>query len=122
MPWFKVDDKLHDHEKARKAGVQAMGLWALAGSWCADNLKDGFVPEGVPIRWARNYRALAALLVKAGLWSEAVKDGEKGWLFHDWLKYQPSAAKVRKERAEAADRMAAIRAAARDAEQGGACA
>src|ERR1051326_4951718 len=122
MPWFKVDDKIHDHEKARKAGVAAMGLWSLAGSWCMDNLKDGFVPEGVPIRWARNYRALATALVKAGLWTEAVKDGEKGWLFHDWLKYQPSAAKVRKDRADAAARMAALRSADTDEQRGGACA
>lgn len=110
MPWFKVDDKIHDHEKARKAGVAAMGLWALAGSWCMDNLKDGFVPEGVPIRWARNYRTLAQQLVKVGLWTVAVKDGEKGWQFHDWLRYQPSAAKVRQDRKEAQARMAALRA------------
>lgn len=122
MPWFKVDDKLHDHEKTRKAGVPAMGLWALAGSWCMDNLHDGFVPESVPIRWARNYRTLAASLVKAGLWSEAVRNGEKGWRFNDWLDYQPSAAKVRRDRAEAKDRMATLRATSKADEQGGACA
>lgn len=27
MPWFKVDDRLHDHFKARQAGKAAMGVW-----------------------------------------------------------------------------------------------
>lgn len=26
MPWFKVDDKIHSHPKARRAGLAAMGL------------------------------------------------------------------------------------------------
>ena len=43
--WFKVDDKLHDHRKARKAGKAAMGVWVLAGSWSMDNETDGFVPD-----------------------------------------------------------------------------
>lgn len=109
MPWFKVDDELHDHRKPRKAGVAAMGLWTLAGSWCADNLTDGFVPESIPIRWASNFRKLADALVAAELWHPHIKDGEPGWLFHDWEKYQPSAAKVRRDRKEARDRMAQLR-------------
>lgn len=90
MPWFKVDDKLHDHRKARKARKAAMGVWVLAGSWCMDNLTDGFVPEDVLERWGT--RADARALVAAGLWTEATRDGEKGWQFHDWTRFQPSAA------------------------------
>ena len=110
IAWFKVDDKLHDDKKPRKAGVAAMGRWTLAGSWCMDNLTDGFVPASVPVRWAATWRKLAAALVDAGLWCEHVKDGEAGWLFHDWDKYQPSAAKVRKDRKDARERMAELRA------------
>ena len=51
MPWFKVDDKLHDHRKSRKAGRSAMGVWVLAGSWSMDNETDGFVPADVLARW-----------------------------------------------------------------------
>jgi hypothetical protein len=109
MPWFKVDDKLHNHRKARLAGVAAMGLWALSGSWVAANLTDGFVPESVCPQWASNYRKLGASLVAAGLWSVAEKDGEKGWQFHDWNDFQPSAAKVRKDRREAVERMQRLR-------------
>lgn len=109
MAWFKVDDKLHKHKKARLAGCEAMGLWALAGSWVAAELTDGFVPESVCGQWSPRFKALAAKLVKAGLWMVHEKDGEKGWLFHDWHEYQPTAAKVRQNRTEAAARMRQLR-------------
>jgi len=107
MPWFKVDDKLHDHVKARRAGIEAMGLWVLSGSYAADNLTDGFVPEHTLTRWATSMakgRKLAAALVEAGLWHPAAQDGEDGWRFHEWEQRQPTRAKtmaVREARAEA---------------------
>lgn len=90
MPWFKVDDKLHDHRKARQAGKAAMGVWVLAGSWAMDNLTDGFVPEAVLARWGT--KADAGRLVSAGLWCVDQQDSERGWRFHDWARFQPSAA------------------------------
>lgn len=93
MPWMKVDDKLHDHRKARKAGKAAMGVWVLAGSWSMANETDGFIPESVLVRWGTP--ADAKRLVTAGFWSVAEKDDEAGWVFHDWLKYQPDARTVR---------------------------
>lgn len=105
MPWFKVDDKLHDHRKARAAGVAAMGLWALAGSWCADNLTDGFVPDTICARWDRSYRKLAARLVDARLWVVDEVAGEKGWRFHEWDLMQPPAEATRAKR----DHLAMVR-------------
>jgi hypothetical protein len=96
MTWLKVDDKLHDHRKARKAGTAAMGLWVLAGSWCAANPTDGFVPEAIVVRWST--KAMAGRLVDAQLWHPAEQDGEAGWQFHDWHEYQPSAADVARNR------------------------
>lgn len=110
MPWFKVDDQFHDHRKAAKAGVEAVGLWSLAGSWCADNLTDGFLPEYVPVRWTPRWRALSKRLIEAGLWNEHERDGEKGWLFHEWEERQPTRDEVEADRAEARDRMALLRA------------
>ncbi|MFJ9387739.1 hypothetical protein ACIRON_02890 [Nocardioides sp. NPDC101246] len=92
MVWFKVDDKLHDHDKAHDAGTPAMGLWVLAGSWASDNCTDGFVPERVLSRWGT--KAMASRLVAAGLWRRV--DG--GWLFHDWGRYNPSAAATEAKR------------------------
>lgn len=101
MAWFKVDDKLHDHRKSRKAGKAAMGVWVLAGSWAMDNLSDGFVPEDVLLRWGT--KADAAKLVSCGLWDTAVREGEKGWQFHDWDRFQPSAAVTASIRAKEAE-------------------
>lgn len=96
MTWFKVDDKLHDHRKARAAGKAAMGLWVLAGSWAADHLTDGFIPASILSRWGT--RADANRLVTAGLWLVDEQDGEKGWRFHDWSELQPTRAQKLAER------------------------
>ncbi|WP_181312485.1 hypothetical protein [Nocardioides campestrisoli] len=97
--WFKVDDRLHDHRKARRAGKSAMGLWVLAGSWSAANLTDGFVPASLLPRWGT--KADAKRLVDVGLWHDDVQDGEAGWSFHEWLTHQPDARTVRlKQEAE----------------------
>lgn len=103
MPWFKVDDTLHSHPKSRKAGLEAMGLWSVSGSYCMAYKTDGFVPEWFVTGW-RNGRKLADVLVKAGKWEIGEKDGEAGWFFHDWLDYQPSSDEIEKDRENARDR------------------
>jgi hypothetical protein len=80
MTWFKVDDGLHSHRKVmsipRRERVAAMGLWVLAGSWCADNLTDGHVPRYMLTEWGATRRQAEAL-VSAGLWIEvAYNSGE----------------------------------------------
>lgn len=115
MPWFKVDDKLHDHPKAWKAGTHAMGLWSLAGSWCSDNLTDGFVPDYVVARWDTAWKRLAKRLVDAGLWVPATRDGVTGWQFHDWNApgMQPTSEQVKAQRHAAAERQRRARDAAK---------
>lgn len=78
-----MDDAFHSHPKARKAGLEAVGLWTLAGSHCMAYLTDGFVPEW----WVKEKprgATLAKRLVAAGLWRNAKRDGEQGFQFHDW--------------------------------------
>lgn len=99
--WFKVDDKLHDHRKARKAGKAAMGVWVLAGSWSMDNDTDGFIPEDVLARWGTP--ADARRLAGVGLWDADTHNGEDGWRFHDWSRFQPSAAVTAARRAKEAE-------------------
>jgi hypothetical protein len=85
-----------------------MGLWALAGSWCAANLTDGFVPEVVALRYGTARQA--ERLVTAGLWEPTVRDGEPGWVFHDWFAYQPTRKEVERKRVLATQRQAKARA------------
>lgn len=78
MVWFKVDDGLAFHHKVISAGNSAMGLWVRAGSWSAQQLTNGYIPDHmVPVLGTA---AQARRLVRAGLWTEA--DG--GYQFHDW--------------------------------------
>lgn len=92
--WFKVDDQLHTHRKARLVrrshrtktrDVAPFGLWVLAGSWSS----DGFVPIEILEDWDTDAVALARRLVDAGLWWATEQDGEPGYGFHDWEDYLP---------------------------------
>lgn len=97
MPHFRVDDMLHSHPKARRAGLAAMGLWAMCGSYGMSYKQDGFVPEwfvsGFP-----GSKKLSEILVSVGLWQPFVKDDEPGYIFHDWLDWQPSADEIERDR------------------------
>lgn len=120
MTWFKVDDKLHDHRKARQAGLEALALWTLAGSWCADNLTDGFVPGDILTRWTKKSVSLAHRLVDVGLWDEDTEQGEVGYRFHDWKKYQPTRSEVEqiRDKRAAAGRAGGLASARAKAEAG----
>lgn len=111
MPWFKVDDNLGFHHKVIAAGNPAMGLWVRAGSICAQQLTDGFVPDHMIA--ALGTKAQAERLVTVGLWDHA--DG--GYSFHGWGERQPSKVDVEAERAAAKERMRAARARKRMATQ-----
>lgn len=88
MPWAKLDDNLHANDKMAQVSLAATGLWTLALSWTAQQLKDGFVPLGILRRFAGvDLKNLADELVSAGLWVES----EGGYTFHDYLEYNPAA-------------------------------
>lgn len=83
MSWFPVDDALHSHPKAQKAGDKALGMWTRAGAYCMAYLTDGFIPDWW-IKQQPRGAAKAKRLVEAELWRRGEKDGESGWWFHDW--------------------------------------
>ncbi len=108
MTWFKVDDSFHSHAKLAEleAGpcfAQAIALWTVAGSWCADQLTDGRVPAA-QLRKLVPFAATKAAseLVRVGLWIEA----GGGYQFHGWVDYQPTKARVEADRTASAGRLA----------------
>lgn len=107
MTWFKVDDTLAFHHKTVAAGVSAMGLWVRAGSWSAQTLTDGFVPEHMVPALADGNVGLAGSLVEAGLWRRV----KGGYQFHEWAERQPSRQSIEDRRAvrAAAGRMGGVR-------------
>jgi len=116
MPWFKVDDTLHSHPKSRGAGLAAMGLWTLAGSYCSQYVTEGFVPAWFVTGWP-NGRKLAGALVTAGLWRSCERAGEKGWEFHDWEHYQMTKDEIERDRELNRERQRKFREKRREARQ-----
>lgn len=99
IPWFKADDKLHSHPKVTELPLEAMGIWIIAGTWCADYLTDGRITLG-QIRRLGGAEELAEALVDAGMWQY---DG-KHYIFKDWTDYQPTKTAVDAEREAARER------------------
>jgi len=106
MPWFKVDDGFHGHPKVVELSLESVGVWTLAGSWCAAYLTDGEI--GLKsIQRLGGSQEQAMELVYAGLWLEP----EPGlYQFKDWADYQPLKSAVEAERDAARDRMQKVRA------------
>ena len=95
MTWGKLDDRLHSHPKARRAGLEAMGLWVMGLSFCNAYSTDGHIGRAdVEAIAGRRPDALAARLVTAGLWEPT----DDGWCYHDFHEYNPSAQEVAAER------------------------
>lgn len=103
MTWFRIDDSFYSHPKVARLfdgdrGGEAVAMWTLAGSWCANQLTDGFVPNGQLKRFGVD-ASVAAELVRVALWEQ----GDGGYWFHDFLDYNPSRSQV------LADREAGVR-------------
>lgn len=106
MTWFRIDDGFHGHPKVVELSLEAVGLWALSGSWCAQYLTDGFISARTVRRFGGSSEATSEL-VSSGLWIET----DDGWQFKDWSDYQPMKEEVEAERSAARERMKRVRAA-----------
>ncbi|MEV8403582.1 hypothetical protein [Streptomyces niveus] len=90
MPWFKIDDSAHSHPKFIRAGNAALGLWLRCGSYSAQHLLEGFVPNEI-VKPFKGTPAQVRKLVEAGLWHEAGHDCKKcpqpgdGYMIHDFF-------------------------------------
>jgi hypothetical protein len=109
VTWFKVDDRLCIHDKARAAGLRAMGLWVMAGSHSASVEADGFVPEWFVASFPTGRRDAVAL-VDVGLWTKVAG----GWQFHEWDELNPTHAELESQREAGARRQRRARNAARN--------
>lgn len=105
MPWFRVDDTFHSHPKARTAGLNAIGLWTLAGSHAMAYKLEGRVPDYFIDGFKRDGARAADMLVRQGLWLPEGSD----YRFHDWDDYQPSADEIERDRERARERQRKFR-------------
>lgn len=104
MSWFRIDDKFHHHPKVVAAGNAAIGLFVRLGSWSAEHLSDGVVPDDVA-RSMGTRKDLRFLLTPSTLSGPLVVKVEGGILIPDFLEFNPSRESVLAERAATADRV-----------------
>lgn len=101
MAWFKIDDRLPTSRKfmriPRSKRAAAIGVWTLAGAWSMHDLTDGFVPAYMIEEWGGD-ESHADALVTAGMWEPDERDGDPGYQFVNWDKYQPTRADVEERR------------------------
>ncbi len=104
MGWVRLDDSFPDHPKAVQAGPTACWMYICGIAYANRFLTDGFIPERQVARLcdAKKPETLAAMLVEVGLWEPTTG----GYLIHDYLDYQSSAEKVKRERSSNARRQA----------------
>ncbi len=105
MSWFLTCDTLHGNRKARRAGAEAMGLWAICGSLAASSssrgdgtLDDDDVEDRARFLKIKDWKEAKRRLIECG---DVLEDGAKGpgfWeptvtgiRFHDWEDYRPGA-------------------------------
>lgn len=100
MTWQKVSDDLWRHRKLGAITTDKLlpcvGLWALALAWTGANLTDGYVPRRALMQVCGiDAEDLADELVRVGLWERWAE----GYVFHDYLEYNPSQNEVLTARA-----------------------
>jgi len=112
VPWFRLDDSFHGHPKVIAAGNEAIGLYVRCGTYAAEHLTDGFIPEDIAVLYGaqdtgsrRNPgtgkpETLGETLVRTKLWRRA----RAGWRMRDYLDYNPSKKAVDNDRRQAAER------------------
>lgn len=112
MTWFYVDDNFSTHPKCIGISMEAVGVWTMAGTWCARHLTDGYIPaDALPMVCGRKVNRAAQELVNRTLWTPT---GD-GWQFVDWLQWQKPRAEIEAKRADARKRQEAWRQRQREA-------
>jgi hypothetical protein len=101
MAWAKFDDRFLINPKIMQAGLEARALYIAGVLYCAGELTDGFIAEGVLCKLAALAdvpRAIDAAdrLIDLALWEQA----EGGYIVHDYLEYNPTAEEVKARRDE----------------------
>lgn len=110
MAWAKFDDRWATHPKLLAAGLEAKGLDASGICYAAGQETDGFVPDTALIILGAGHRSprkVAERLVEVGRW---IRDDErKGYVIHDFDRYNFTRAQGEAKRTRDAERKAAAR-------------
>lgn len=110
--WVRIDDAILDNPKIVAVGTVGFALYVAGIVYCGRNLTDGFIPTAVlprlltPCADDAHFSHTIRALIAHGL----LKERADGYTIHDYLQYNPSRYRVRRERASARRRMSEVRA------------
>ncbi len=114
MSWVRFDDNYRDHEKVVYAGKSGRELHMAMIFYCARNLTDGFIHEGMVAKlavseeienWPDALQRLMTILPRYK--NPLVYRRENGFYeLHDYHKYQPSKAQIEAQRSELSEKRA----------------
>jgi hypothetical protein len=112
MTWCKFDDRYPTNRKIRPLSDAAFRLDVSGICWASENTTDGHIPPDDldTVSDVKRPTIAAAELVRRGRWHAAghtcttCQPIEAGWIIHDYLSYNPTAAKVQHERDAKAER------------------
>ena len=97
MVWFNVDDGFSTSPKVlvipRADRMPAIGLWTIAGSWCAKHMTDGNFGAFMLDEWGASQGSVD-MLVAAALWDVT----PEGFVFHDWPSWQRTREQIEADR------------------------
>ncbi len=111
MAWAKFDDRWATHPKLLAAGLEAKGLDASGICWSAGQETDGFVPDSALAVLGAGHRSpkkVAERLIEVGRWAR--DDKRKGYVIHDFDRYNFTRSQGEAKRQREAERKAAYRA------------
>jgi len=119
VSWIRLEDGFPWHAKVAGLSDAAFRLHVMGLCYASAQLTDGLLPTSAVTMLTNalhhaETEGLVTALLEAGLWE---RKGRSGYLIHDYLAYQQSAAHVRQLRAQGAERQARFR--ARNAVTGG---
>jgi len=104
--YARLDDAFYGHGKVLNASFEALGLYAVALSYCAQQLTDGALSAGALGLLARGRRDIVDELVALGLWERDLTTDSVTYRVHDYLDVNRSGAQIRRERHATAQRVA----------------
>lgn len=102
MTWGRLDDQMYAHPKVRRAlniEPASIALFAMAISWSAGHEQDGHVPEeAMQMLYpaAKKRKKALDVLDEVGL---IQRNGDGGYVIHDYLDYNLSRDQLNQRRA-----------------------
>jgi hypothetical protein len=105
LTWAKIDDRANEHRKQLAAGAEACWLWTCGLMYAnRQPARDGFIPDAMVgmLYPFKDAKALAARLVKAGLWRKC----SGGYRIHEFKLWNQTKEQLENEREKGRERAA----------------